>query len=944
MIISRVQITNYKQYAGDHDITIPSAATIGVIGANGVGKTTLFEAIEWALYGTGVAATKDIRPRGRAGNTQVSVTLDLPASAEQFIVERELRKSSTRAIVYKVEPDGEEAIVVQGAGPVTTYVANTLIGLDHKAFTATFFTRQKELSFFGDLGESARRREVGKLLGLETIRLAQQKIGEDRTRARNEATVLEKQYETQSKGHDFPAEIAAAEETIKASKESLAVAHKDVDAATERVDVLEKDATAHQELKDRDSTVATKILELRGQHHAATQQRDNATAELQRLDARAKERDALSETASALESLQQQMASLDQQRERFQRRQQIQQSILASEKRRGDVISALRSTVLGITPPSPIDGWKWSNGDHEDPASAATRYIAVLDRVDISAEERREQAYQRLRSIAKERAEALDTLRTYETTRQNLEESLNALLIQGQPAPKLQAAQARMQEIQKQDANLAAELAQIAPQQQKINRLATNLRKADMNEPCPTCGRPFSRDDVADTLALFQQQIEALQQQAAGIEQRRAEMDRERAELQKTCAELEKRASDIDKTRHRIEASVPFITGQTAKVEGLERQLNEQLQTLGRTSIPDEDEVTRVSIEVRSWRRMVDARGHITKCQGDIQTIDAEIAPLRRDLESIGEVDYDEAAHRKVTAAHQEAIRAATTVAQIDRELARRPQIEADLAAATKKIDDLAAQINAAEKERAAIGFDPAKLESVFADLRKAREERETAIEMRHRIQNGLTSAEHALESLIKERDRIAGLATQAEEQRHLHDRLDQMYREFDEFDRYAAAWYAPKLSEITSELVAEVTDGKYDRVVFDNNFGIDIYDGDEEKFPLDTFSGGERDAIALCARIALSRVIGGTGSQPPGFLVLDEVFGSLDLDRRQRLLELLGTITGSGEHFRQVFIISHVDDVRTSPIFDELWQVAENAEGTSELHPLGHGTDIGEL
>jgi exonuclease SbcC len=466
MIISRVQITNYKQYAGDHDITIPSAATIGVIGANGVGKTTLFEAIEWALYGTGVAATKDIRPRGRAGNTQVSVTLDLPASAEQFIVERELRKSSTRAIVYKVEPDGEEAIVVQGAGPVTTYVANTLIGLDYKAFTATFFTRQKELSFFGDLGESARRREVGKLLGLETIRLAQQKIGEDRTRARNEATVLEKQYETQATGHDFPAEIAAAEETIKASKESLAVANKDVDAATERVAVLEKDATAQQELKDRDSTVATKILELRGQHHAATQQRDNATTELQRLDARAKERDALSETASALESLQQQMASLDQQRERFQRRQQIQQSILASEKRRGDVISALRSTVLGITPPSPIDGWKWSNGDHEDPASAATRYIAVLDRVDISAEERREQAYQRLRSIAKERAEALDTLRTYETTRQNLEESLNALLIQGHPAPKLQAAQARMQEIQKQDANLAAELAQIAAEDQ----------------------------------------------------------------------------------------------------------------------------------------------------------------------------------------------------------------------------------------------------------------------------------------------------------------------------------------------------------------------------------------------------------------------------------------------------------------------------------------------
>jgi DNA repair protein SbcC/Rad50 len=944
MIISRVQITNYKQYAGDHDITIPSAATIGVIGANGVGKTTLFEAIEWALYGTGVASTKDIRPRGRAGNTQVNVTLDLPASGEQYIVERELRKSSTRAVVYKIEPDGEEAIIVQGAGPVTTYVQDTLIGLDHKAFTATFFTRQKELSFFGDLGESARRREVGKLLGLETIRLAQQKIGEDRTRARNEATVLEKQYENQSKGHDFPAEIAAAEETIRTSKESLATAHKDVNAATGRVTSLEKDYGAHQELKDRDGAAATKILELRGQLHHATHQRDNATTELQCLDDRAKERETLAQTASALESLQQQMAELDQQRERFQRRQQLHHAIIASEKRRGDVLSSLRSTVLGITPPSPIEGWTWGNGDSDDPVKAASRYIAVLDRVDVSAEERREGAYQRLREMAKERQDALETLRKYEETRKRLEEMLSAQLLQGHPAPELEAAQTRMLELQKQDATLAAEHAQIAPQQQKITRLATNLRNADMNEPCPTCGRPFSRDDVADTLAIFQQQIEALQQQASGIEQQRAAIDRERTALQKTCSELEKRASDIDKTRQRIDASVPYITDQTAKVEALERKLKEQLQAVGRTSLPDDDEVTRVSVEVRSWRRMIDARGHITKCHGDILTIDAEIAPLRSDFDAIGEVAYDEADHRKVTADHQEAIKAATTVAQIDRELARRPQIETDLATATKAVADLTAQINAAENERAAIGFDPAKLESVLADLRKAREERETAVEMRHRIQNGLTSAEHALESLVKERDRIAGLATQAEEQRHLHDRLDQMYREFDEFDRYAAAWYAPKLSEITSELVAEVTDGKYDRVVFDNNFGIDIYDGDEEKFPLDTFSGGERDAIALCARIALSRVIGGTGSQPPGFLVLDEVFGSLDLDRRQRLLEMLGAITGSGEHFRQVFIISHVDDVRTSPIFDELWQVVENTEGTSELQTLGHGTDIGEL
>jgi exonuclease SbcC len=944
MIISRVQISNYKQYVGDHDIAIPSSATVGVIGANGVGKTTLFQAIEWALYGTGVASTRDIRPRGRGGVTTVTVTLDIPSTGEQYLVERQLKKSTAHAVVYRIEPDGEMAIVVQGTSAVNSYVTGTLIGLDHKAFTATFFTRQKELGFFGDLGDSARRREVGKLLGLETIRLAQQSIGEDRLRARNEAVVLEKQYEAQSKGRDFPVEIKGAEKTIAESRAALKAAHATVDAATERVTALEKEFAAQQELKDKDGAIASTILGYRGQLGTATHQRDGCDAELVRLSAREHERAAIADTASHLDGLAQQLATFEEQRKRFEQRKELHGRLLANQRRRVDVITSLRSAVTSITPPGPVDGWRWGNGDDDDPCAAASRYIAVIEKVNISEAEQREQAYQNLRAIAKERQDALATLQKYEETRKQLEQTLHAQLLQGHPAPELEAAQARMQEIQKQDATLAAELGQVAPQQQKIARLAANLRKADMNEPCPTCGRPFSRDDVAATLDLFQQQIDTLQRQASGIEERRAALERERITLQKTCADLDKRASDIDKTRQRIAASVPYITDQAAKVEELERQIHEHLQTIGRTSVPDDDEVTRVSIEVQSWRRVIDARGHITKCHGDILTIDAEITPLRRDLESLGDVAYDEAAHRQVVLSHQDALKAATTVAEIDRELSRRPQIEANLASAKATIADLTAKIAAAEKERTAIGFDPAKLTAATHDLRVAREERETAIEMRHRIGNELTAAENALEALKKDQERIAGLATQAEEQRRLHDRLDQMYREFDEFDRYAAAWYAPRLSEITGELVSEVTDGKYDRVVFDNNFGIDIYDGEEEKFPLDSFSGGERDAIALCARIALSRVIGSTGAHPPGFLVLDEVFGSLDLDRRQRLLDMLGTITNSGEHFRQVFIISHVDDVRTSPIFDELWQITENEEGSSELRPLGHGSDIGEL
>ncbi len=172
------------------------------------------------------------------------------------------------------------------------------------------------------------------------------------------------------------------------------------------------------------------------------------------------------------------------------------------------------------------------------------------------------------------------------------------------------------------------------------------------------------------------------------------------------------------------------------------------------------------------------------------------------------------------------------------------------------------------------------------------------------------------------------------------------MAKEFTEFERFAASRKRPILAEYTSHLVSGITDGKYDRVDFDQDFGIIVYAGDdaESSYAVDTFSGGERDAITLAARIALSQMIGRQGSNPPGFLVLDEVFGSLDTDRRSHLLDMLGAISTTFDALRQVFIISHVDDVRTSPVLDDLWRIEATAEGSSTVTSLGPGAEIDTL
>ena len=168
------------------------------------------------------------------------------------------------------------------------------------------------------------------------------------------------------------------------------------------------------------------------------------------------------------------------------------------------------------------------------------------------------------------------------------------------------------------------------------------------------------------------------------------------------------------------------------------------------------------------------------------------------------------------------------------------------------------------------------------------------------------------------------------------------MYREFTRFDQYVAEKVGPQLAEHTGELLGAVTDGKYDRVDFDENYGLKIYDEDE-KFPIEEFSGGERDVAALCARLALSRLVGGQAAHPPRFLVLDEVFGSLDQDRRAHVLETLGLLAASTEAFRQLFIISHIEDVQLSAIVDEVWRISE-VDGVSRFENLSRAGGLADL
>jgi exonuclease SbcC len=161
---------------------------------------------------------------------------------------------------------------------------------------------------------------------------------------------------------------------------------------------------------------------------------------------------------------------------------------------------------------------------------------------------------------------------------------------------------------------------------------------------------------------------------------------------------------------------------------------------------------------------------------------------------------------------------------------------------------------------------------------------------------------------------------------------MDEMDGLFTLFFRTLTSRARPMLEAEASALVRDLTDGRYDRMEFDDNYRVKLLDRFDDSYVIDRFSGGEADVASLSARIALSKIIAARGGGTLGFLVLDEVFGSLDAGRRNNVLLALERLKRS---FGQIFIISHVAEVQESALVDEVWMLEEDEQGKSTVRRI---------
>jgi DNA repair protein SbcC/Rad50 len=285
----------------------------------------------------------------------------------------------------------------------------------------------------------------------------------------------------------------------------------------------------------------------------------------------------------------------------------------------------------------------------------------------------------------------------------------------------------------------------------------------------------------------------------------------------------------------------------------------------------------------------------------------ADVATRQQALDQTPDPGFDPDAWNLAKQAAEARQEAALALAALERRQAQ-ADVERGLAKqALARADQADGRASALDAEATALG--PAAAELAAARERQkaagqaataAHGARSAAAQARSGAGRLAQARREALEAGRGQHERVAGLEEQAA---YLHRLADLVAG----FRLHLVSRLGRRLSVEAAALFAELTDHEYQDLVVDpEDYAVRIADAGTE-YELARFSGSENDLASLSLRVAVSLVIAESAGEL-GLLVLDEVLGALDRERRERMLDALTRLQG---RFRQVLLVTHNDEVK---------------------------------
>ncbi len=937
MILERLFIENYKQLRDPVELHPPEGA-IGVVGSNGTGKSTLFESVLWAFFGSkggGPRFANESIPWS-GGSTKDPTTVEITLSTEggSYTVRRRLKSGSTSAEAL----DASGKTIATGTADVSRWIESNLLRMDRTAFEATFYARQKELRFFANDDGISRVRRISKLLGINSVEDAQKLLRDDRNELRSEARVLENRL-AEADLDALQTELKEANLRCDELEKQLGGVDEALTEAAEELKTTREVRAALEAAYRQHSKLLGDLREAQGDGRRAADRISETEKDLADLDTAAKELERLKPETAKLPEIAAELERLEEERQRSEQRERDRMECRHGQRRisdiEGEVWHVLEALEAGD---EPLPGW------HDlfelDGAELLAGTTSVLEQAPEALREA-ESRYEKLRKLegdhtsrtlaADETTAAEERYKESKDEEKRLAEELEDL----SGGEDLERAECDLREGEEKLKQLAAHH---RGQAKAAEREAANVEKAreaidsGADEHCPTCQRGFDdeeRDEILDTL---RRQVASIRRRATQESEQAAQFTSEAEATNEKSRKLSRR---LDRWRELRESLVRVRDRAADRLETLQdlqtnlRRLNESLAD---TEAPTQADLEDARVQQERLRTLRDARPAVASLATEHDRLAKRVEELLTGIQALENVSYDADKHQAVQQEKNRLERAGGRVEELERRLAQCPEVETALVDAQNLAETARVRAEELNGRISTLAFDEAAYEStsekVAAQEVKVGELRDS----REALGGEWKDADHRIERAKAELKRLDDDRERANERAAAASRMDEMDGLFTEFFRGLTARARPMLEVEASNLVRDLTDNRYERMEFDDNYRVKLLDRFDDSYAIERFSGGESDVASLSARVALSRIVAASGGNTLGFLVLDEVFGSLDAERRTNVLLALERLKRS---FGQIFLISHVAEVQESALVDEIWMLEEDDDGKSTVKKI---------
>jgi len=789
MILDRLELKNFKRFS-HAEIRFKDGIT-GILGNNGTGKSSLVQAIFFALYGvqaTGIAADYIVSSFA-SPREKCEVRLDFRIGGDTYTVLRTFKKG--KSVTHDATFHKNGKLMATGVSQVEAEVKRT-IGMGPVDFKNTIYAGQKDLLTLLENTPGKRKEWFLRALGIDFLKAESEKILKDLIDTKT-ADLQKKEGELSAMtARQSEEEFAALEASVERLLASIAEHTKTRNLQAAHRVKLDADLKLLAEKKTAYARLVQKHQTLERERDLDTAQAKNLGASLALIADEEAEYHRIEETAGSYAEIRKKLDGLQQKKAEYLR-----------------LTGELGFVTREIT----------------DLAARAEKQRALIKGLDTDAGKKAELVAQVRAGLGAAQEIAEDRLET--------------------------AVSYHLAEINQRTGTLATLQKHYKEEREKILADQKTIRDAGADGTCPLCRQKLG-SHFGSLDAEFTQKLQEL--------------------TDKSVADLEKQEK-LGKEKTTVESLKPIL----AQIRSLSEKLRQK--PVYESELAD--------LEAKHTKKIHEHKA-ISSSIAQVAYNEEEFFACERETEKVQKVQL--------------------RFIELGKKMGQGIMVKKQFAELTSRITTRNTELANLSKEIAAAAFNPDEV----TEREKALLATDAALRNEDVLiagaQKDLDFTREKIAAYKKAEAQIASLQKEAAAIREEIELLKLTRTVIAEYVIYLMQVVRSRLEGEVSRIISEITGGRYEQVLLDDDFNLLVRDIDND-YPIERFSGGEQDDIAVALRIALSRYLAELhGVHESTFLIFDEIFGSQDEERRNNLLTALRT---QESRFPQILLISHIAEMK---------------------------------